>query len=41
MVKKGLWLKTTEVAIKALNNLPELTDENEMTLFMNEIATLR
>jgi hypothetical protein len=41
VVKKGLWLKTTEVAVKALNNLPEFTDQQEMLSFYKEIETLR
>jgi len=40
VVKKGRWLKTTEVAIKALNNLPEFTDEEETVGFYKEIETL-
>jgi len=40
VVKRGLWLKTTEVAIKALNNLPEFTDESEMFGFYKEIEML-
>lgn len=41
VVRKGKWLKTTEVAIKALNNLPEFTDNEEMIGFYKEIETLR
>lgn len=41
VVKKGRWLKTTDVAIKALNNLPEFTDEREMISFFKEIEMLR
>jgi hypothetical protein len=41
VVKKGRWLKTTDVAIKALNNLPEFTDPREMMSFFKEIEMLR
>lgn len=41
VVKKGLWLRSTEVAIKALKNLPEFTDSKEMISFYKEIGTLR
>ena len=41
VVKKGRWLKTTDVAIKALNNLPEFTDSRETTSFFKEIEMLR
>eukprot|EP01119_Soliformovum_irregulare_P025245 TRINITY_DN92_c0_g2_i1.p1 TRINITY_DN92_c0_g2~~TRINITY_DN92_c0_g2_i1.p1 ORF type:complete len:736 (+),score=176.03 TRINITY_DN92_c0_g2_i1:89-2296(+) len=40
VVKKGIWLKTTEVAVKGLNNLPEFTDVEEMQGFYQEIETL-
>lgn len=40
-MRRGLWLKTTEVAVKGLNNLPEFTDEEEMVGFYKEIETLR
>lgn len=39
IVRKGTWLKTT-VAIKALNNLPEFTDDEEIRSFYQEIGTL-
>ena len=41
IVKRGLWLATTEVAVKALNNLPEFTDQQEISQFYKEIETLR
>lgn len=41
VVKRGIWQKTTEVAVKALNNLPEFTDNEEMIGFYKEIETLR
>lgn len=41
VVKKGLWLKSTVVAVKALKNLPEFTDNAELISFYQEIATLR
>ncbi len=41
VVRKGLWLKSTEVAVKALKNVPEFTDIQEMTNFYKEIETLR
>lgn len=40
VVTKGKWLRTTDVAIKRLNNLPEFTDQEEMTSFYHEIETL-
>lgn len=40
IVRKGTWLKTV-VAIKALSNLPEFTDDEELHSFYQEIATLR
>jgi serine/threonine protein kinase len=39
-VKRGLWLKSTEVAVKALKNLPEFTDQKELLSFYQEIETL-
>lgn len=41
IVKKGKWLKSTEVAVKALKNVPEFTDSKEMIGFYKEIETLR
>lgn len=40
IVKRGLWLKTTEVAVKALKNLPEFTENKELISFYKEIETL-
>jgi serine/threonine protein kinase len=40
VVKRGLWLKSTEVAVKALKNLPEFTDQKELLSFYQEIETL-
>ncbi len=40
VVKRGVWLKTTEVAIKTLNNVPEFTDQIEINQFYNELQTL-
>eukprot|EP01116_Phalansterium_solitarium_P007463 TRINITY_DN2014_c0_g1_i2.p1 TRINITY_DN2014_c0_g1~~TRINITY_DN2014_c0_g1_i2.p1 ORF type:complete len:695 (+),score=192.50 TRINITY_DN2014_c0_g1_i2:195-2279(+) len=40
VVHTGLWLKSTEVAIKALKNLPEFIDRKEMTQFYGEIELL-
>jgi len=40
VVRKGRWLKSTPVAVKALKNLPELTDTKELTGFFQEIDTL-
>jgi len=40
VVKRGLWLKSTEVAVKALKNVPEFTDTQEMVAFYKEIETL-
>ena len=39
-MKRGLWLKSTEVAVKALKNLPEFTDQKELLSFYQEIETL-
>jgi hypothetical protein len=36
-----MWLKSTVVAVKALKNLPEFTDNAELISFYQEIATLR
>lgn len=41
IVRKGMWLGSTEVAIKALNNVPEFTDSQELIQFYKEIVTLR
>jgi hypothetical protein len=41
IVRKGLWLKSTEVAIKALNNTPEFTDASDMKAFLEEVEMLR
>lgn len=41
IVKRGTWLKSTEVAVKALKNLPEFTDQKELINFYKEIETLR
>ena len=41
IVKRGLWLKSTEVAVKALKNVPEFTDQKELISFYKEIETLR
>lgn len=40
VVKRGMWLKSTEVAVKALKNLPEFTDQKELLGFYQEIETL-
>eukprot|EP01119_Soliformovum_irregulare_P007413 TRINITY_DN19828_c0_g1_i1.p1 TRINITY_DN19828_c0_g1~~TRINITY_DN19828_c0_g1_i1.p1 ORF type:complete len:931 (-),score=271.80 TRINITY_DN19828_c0_g1_i1:37-2829(-) len=40
IVRKGVWLGSTEVAIKALNNVPEFTDNQELVQFYKEIVTL-
>ena len=37
----GIWLKTTTVAVKALNNVPEFTSEEEIEEFYKEIEILR
>jgi hypothetical protein len=41
VVKKAIWLQTTEVAVKLLNGLPEFIDDKEMTSFYKEIEILR
>lgn len=40
IVKKGTWLKTTEVAVKVLKNIPEFTDKRDLLAFYKEIETL-
>jgi len=40
VVKRGVWLKTTEVAIKILKDLPEFLDANESIAFYREMETL-
>jgi len=40
VVRKGLWLKSTEVAVKVMKNLPEFIDKEEMTSFYKEIEML-
>lgn len=40
IVRKGLWLKTSEVAVKTLKNVPEFTDSKELISFYNEINIL-
>jgi hypothetical protein len=41
IVKKALWLQSTEVAVKLLHGLPEFIDDKEMTNFYKEIELLR
>lgn len=41
IVKRGTWLKTTEVAVKVLKNIPEFTDKKDLLAFYKEIETLR
>lgn len=41
IVRKGIWLTTTEVALKALNNLPEFITQEELAEFYKELAILR
>jgi len=40
VVIKGVWLNTTPVALKTLNNIPEFTDEQEKLSFFNEIVIM-
>lgn len=40
VVKRGTWLKTTEVAVKVLKNIPEFTDKKDLLSFYKEIETL-
>jgi len=40
VVKRGMWLKTTEVAVKVLKNIPEFTDRKDLLGFYKEIETL-
>jgi len=40
VVKRGVWLKTTDVAIKILKNIPEFLDANESIAFYREMETL-
>eukprot|EP01117_Protostelium_nocturnum_P002699 TRINITY_DN1353_c0_g1_i1.p1 TRINITY_DN1353_c0_g1~~TRINITY_DN1353_c0_g1_i1.p1 ORF type:complete len:663 (-),score=165.35 TRINITY_DN1353_c0_g1_i1:43-2031(-) len=40
VVKRGIWLKTTEVAIKLLKDLPEFLDVSEKVGFYREMETL-
>eukprot|EP00027_Filamoeba_sp_ATCC50430_P000285 CAMPEP_0168556248 /NCGR_PEP_ID=MMETSP0413-20121227/8776_1 /TAXON_ID=136452 /ORGANISM="Filamoeba nolandi, Strain NC-AS-23-1" /LENGTH=632 /DNA_ID=CAMNT_0008587171 /DNA_START=113 /DNA_END=2008 /DNA_ORIENTATION=+ len=40
VVRRGRWLKSTEVAVKALKNLPEFTEISETIAFFKEIETL-
>lgn len=40
VVRKGIWLKTVEVAIKTLNNMPDFIDKEEQTQFYKEIQIL-
>lgn len=40
IVKRGLWLKSTEVAVKVLKNVPEFTDRRDLLSFYKEIETL-
>lgn len=40
IVKRGTWLKTTEVAVKVLKNIPEFTDKKDLLAFYKEIETL-
>eukprot|EP01116_Phalansterium_solitarium_P003438 TRINITY_DN14262_c0_g1_i1.p1 TRINITY_DN14262_c0_g1~~TRINITY_DN14262_c0_g1_i1.p1 ORF type:complete len:692 (-),score=238.55 TRINITY_DN14262_c0_g1_i1:205-2280(-) len=39
-VRRGWWLKTTEVAVKGLNNLPEFIEPDEKAGFYREIEML-
>jgi hypothetical protein len=39
--KLGVWLGTTEVAVKALNNVVEFIDDKELESFYKEIEILR
>jgi hypothetical protein len=41
VVKKALWLGTTEVAVKLLNSLPEFIEDHEISSFYKEIEILR
>jgi hypothetical protein len=40
LVRKGIWLKTVDVAIKTLNNMPDFIDKDEQTQFYKEIQIL-
>ncbi|PRP82898.1 hypothetical protein PROFUN_06675 [Planoprotostelium fungivorum] len=40
VVKKGVWLKTTDVAVKILKDLPEFLDASESIAFYREMETL-
>eukprot|EP01114_Cavostelium_apophysatum_P021682 TRINITY_DN7634_c0_g2_i3.p1 TRINITY_DN7634_c0_g2~~TRINITY_DN7634_c0_g2_i3.p1 ORF type:complete len:708 (+),score=173.80 TRINITY_DN7634_c0_g2_i3:357-2480(+) len=40
IVKRGLWLKSTEVAVKVLKNVPEFTERRDLLSFYKEIETL-
>jgi len=40
IVKRGLWLNSTEVAVKVLKNVPEFTDKRDLISFYQEIETL-
>lgn len=39
-MKKAIWMKAHEVAVKTLNNVPEFVDEAEMASFFKEIQIL-
>eukprot|EP01116_Phalansterium_solitarium_P021490 TRINITY_DN6697_c0_g1_i3.p1 TRINITY_DN6697_c0_g1~~TRINITY_DN6697_c0_g1_i3.p1 ORF type:complete len:344 (+),score=100.77 TRINITY_DN6697_c0_g1_i3:192-1223(+) len=39
-VRRGVWLRSTEVAIKTLNNLAEFISEDELASFYTEMETL-
>jgi hypothetical protein len=41
IVRKGIWLGTTQVAVKVLNNLPEYLQSDELQSFYAEIELLR
>jgi serine/threonine protein kinase len=40
VVKKAIWMKAHEVAVKMLNNSPEFTDDQEQASFLKEIQIL-
>jgi len=40
VVKKGIWLKSVDVAIKTLNNLPEFISDEEKDSFFREMKLL-